>query len=138
MPIGHAPGVASCLASIGLPPRYGRPVVAVTRIVGRRAAGICSVLAFGCWGTVNGMPSSPGLSTDPHDTLRLSAPVQAALLAVAHRRMLAQGDSLCCSRATGLARCPHGLHAPVGLRLRQALRWIDDAILSPLPVRLAP
>jgi CRP-like cAMP-binding protein len=25
----------------------------------------------------------------------------------------------------------------IGLRLRQALRWIDDAILSPLPVRLA-
>lgn len=25
----------------------------------------------------------------------------------------------------------------IGMRLRQALRWIDDAILSPLPVRLA-
>jgi CRP/FNR family cyclic AMP-dependent transcriptional regulator len=142
------------------------------------------------------------------DALRLSPPVQAALLAVAHRRMLAQGDSLflkgsmpdalfgvvqgtlrvsvtgASGREAVIAVLQPGhwfgevsllvgqervydtfateptemavVSAPdfhrliassfeihmaftrlIGLRLRQALRWIDDAILSPLPVRLA-
>lgn len=154
------------------------------------------------------MPTYPGLSNDAHDSLRLSAPVQDALLAVAHRRMLAQGDSLflkgsmpdalfgvvqgtlrvsvtgTSGREAVIAVLQPGhwfgevsllvgqervydtfateptemavVSAPdfhhliassfvihmaftrlIGLRLRQALRWIDDAILSPLPVRLA-
>lgn len=180
----------------------------MTCIVGSRAADICRILAFGAWGTVSGMPSSPGLSTDAHDSLHLSAPVQAALLAVSHRRMLAPGDSLFLKgsmpdalfgvvqgtlrvsvtaqngREAVIAVLQPGhwfgevsllvgqervydtfateptemavVSAPdfhrliassfeihmaftrlIGLRLRQALRWIDDAILSPLPARLA-
>jgi len=154
------------------------------------------------------MPTPPDLSTDAHDGPRLSAPVQDALLAVAHRRMLAQGDSLFLKgsmpdalfgvvqgtlrvsvtaqngREAVIAVLQPGhwfgevsllvgqervydtfateptemavVSAPdfhrliassfeihmaftrlIGLRLRQALRWIDDAILSPLPARLA-
>ena len=161
----------------------------------------------GDWGTVPGMPSTHSLTT-AHDSLRLSAPVQAALLAVAHRRMLAPGDSLFLKgsmpdalfgvvqgtlrvsvtaqsgREAVIAVLQPGhwfgevsllvgqervydtfateptemavVSAPdfhrliassfeihmaftrlIGLRLRQALRWIDDAILSPLPARLA-
>ena len=159
-------------------------------------------------GTVPAMPSSLVHAPDATDALRLSAPVQAALLAVAHRRTLAQGDSLflkgsmpdalfgvvqgslrvsvtgASGREAVIAVLQPGhwfgevsllvgqervydtfateptemavvsatdfhrliassvdIHMAfprlIGLRLRQALRWIDDAILSPLPVRLA-
>lgn len=154
------------------------------------------------------MPTALAPRTDASDALRLSPPVQAALLAVAHRRTLAQGDSLflkgsmpdalfgvvqgtlrvsvtgASGREAVIAVLQPGhwfgevsllvgqervydtfateptemavVSAPdfhhliassfeihmaftrlIGLRLRQALRWIDDAILSPLPVRLA-
>jgi len=154
------------------------------------------------------MSASLDPSTDASDALRLSPPVQAALLAVARRRTLAPGDSLflkgsmpdalfgvvqgslrvSVTGANGrqavitvlqpghwfgevsllvgqervydtfateptemavvsapdfhrLVASSFDIHMAftrlIGLRLRQALRWIDDAILSPLPVRLA-
>lgn len=171
----------------------------------------CHILAIGgkidC-DTVPGMSFHENRKADLDDSMRLIQPVQAALLAVAHRRTLAQGDSLFLKGSMpdalfgvvqGTLRVsvmgPSGREAVIavlqpghwfgevsllvgqervydtfateptemavvsapdfhrliassfdihmaftrliGLRLRQALRWIDDAILSPLLVRLA-
>ena len=107
-----------------------------------------------------GAPPSPVHNGD----MRLDAGVQQQLLAVAHRRTLARGESLFLKgsspdalfgvvagslRVSVVAAADfHRLVAAqpevhmaftrlVCLRLRQALAWIDDVILMPLPVRLA-
>jgi CRP/FNR family cyclic AMP-dependent transcriptional regulator len=154
------------------------------------------------------MPTSHGVSTDDNNVMRLPPQVQTALFDVAHRRKLAQGDSLflkgsmpdalfgvvqgtlrvSVTGASGreaviavlkpghwfgevsllvgqervydtfateptemavvaawdfhrLIASDFDIHLAfsrlVCVRLRQALRWIDDTILMPLPARLA-
>lgn len=184
---------------------------AVTPILGKQGVDDCRILAI-CTKEVllysAGMPPSVDYSAGASDALRLSTSVQDTLLAVAHRRKLAPGDSLflkgsmpdalfgvvqgtlrvSVTGASGreaviavlqpghwfgevsllvgqervydtyaieptemavvsaqdfhrLVASSFEIHMAftrlVCLRLRQALRWIDDAILSPLPVRLA-